>query len=55
MPDEGGTFEAPIVPDAVVAKIVFFVKGEVACIQSALLLECSQCFFSVLQAIGFQE
>ena len=55
MPDEGGTFEAPIVPDAVVAKIVFFVKGEIACIQSALLLECSQCFFSVLQAIGFQE
>jgi len=39
MPDEGWAFETPIVPDAVVAEIVFLVKGEMAGIQSALLCE----------------
>jgi hypothetical protein len=47
MPDEGWAFETPIVPDAVVAQIVFLVKSEMTGIQSALLLECGQCFFAV--------
>jgi hypothetical protein len=39
MPDEGWAFKTPIVPDAVVAQIVCFVKSEVAYIQSALFCE----------------
>lgn len=55
VPDEGGAFDAPVVPDAVVAEVVVLVVGEAEGVDAAVLFEALHDFFDVGGAEHVEE
>ena len=55
VPDERRTFQTPVVPDSVFAKVTFLVKGESAGIQTALDFQATRDFVLVGLAERFQQ
>src|SRR5688572_10267748 len=55
VPDERGSLQTPVIPDAVLAEIVRLVEGQVTPVESALALERLDHFIAVRLAVWLDE